>query len=69
MDSTTGSEQRDGADGVCPDGSVESMPAAPPDEPVEDLGGDDSILADAPDTTIGKEQLLHDEEGRPGPGV
>jgi hypothetical protein len=30
---------------------------------------DDSILADAPDTTTGKEHLRQSDEGRPGPAV
>ena len=47
------------------------MPPPPPDEPVETAGvtSDDSILADQPDTTTGKEQLLQNDEGRPGNGV
>jgi hypothetical protein len=39
-----------------------------PVDPLEPVA-DDSVLADAPDTTTGKDQLLQDEEGRPGPGV
>ena len=30
---------------------------------------DDSVLADAPDTTTGKEHLLQNDEAGPGPGV
>jgi hypothetical protein len=44
------------------------VPEPPPDEPTEPVA-DDSVLADAPDTTTGKDQLLQDEEGRPGSGV
>jgi hypothetical protein len=43
----------------------ETVSPVDPTEPV----ADDSILADAPDTTTGKEQMLHEEEGRPGSGV
>jgi hypothetical protein len=39
-----------------------------PIDPLEPVA-DDSVLADTPDTTTGKEQLLQDDEGRPGPGV
>jgi hypothetical protein len=35
-----------------------------PAEPV----ADDSVLGGVPDTSTGKDQLLHDE-GQPGPGV
>jgi hypothetical protein len=34
-----------------------------------DPTADDSVLADAPDTTTGKEHLLQNDEGTPGPGV
>jgi hypothetical protein len=59
---------------MSPDGeksTQEEMPPPPPDEPVETAGvtSDDSILADQPDTTTGKEQLVQNDEGRPGPGV
>ena len=30
---------------------------------------DDSVLADLPDTTTGKEHLRQNDEGRPGPAV
>lgn len=42
---------------------------APPDEPVEQVGSDDSVLADLPDTTSGKQQLVQNDEATPGPGV
>ena len=29
----------------------------------------DSVLAETPDTTTGKEHLVQNDEGRPGPGV
>jgi hypothetical protein len=59
---------------MSPDGeksTQEEMPPPPPDEPVESdaVTSDDSILADQPDTTTGKEQLVQNDEGRPGPGV
>ncbi|HLM05610.1 MAG TPA: SRPBCC family protein [Blastococcus sp.] len=44
---------------------VETVAPVDPLEPV----ADDSILADAPDTTTGKEHLMQNDEGRPGPGV
>jgi hypothetical protein len=43
----------------------ETVAPVDPTEPV----ADDSVLADAPDTTTGKDQLLQNDEGRPGPGV
>jgi hypothetical protein len=43
----------------------ETVAPVDPTEPV----ADDSVLGGAPDTSTGKDQLLHDEEGRPGPGV
>jgi hypothetical protein len=43
-------------------------PIDPPIDPLEPVA-DDSVLADTPDTSTGKEQLLEDDEGRPGPGV
>jgi Polyketide cyclase / dehydrase and lipid transport len=45
---------------------VETAP--PPIDPLEPVA-DDSVLADAPDTTTGKSQLAQNDEGRPGPGV
>jgi hypothetical protein len=39
-----------------------------PVDPLEPTA-DDSVLADAPDTTTGKAHLIGNEEGRPGPGV
>jgi len=61
---------------VAPVSSVGTA-AVPPHEPglVDDLADarepvtDDSVLADAPDTTTGKAHLLDPDEGRPGPGV
>jgi hypothetical protein len=46
-------------------------PAEDPTDVVDPLEpvADDSVLADAPDTTTGKDQLLDNDEGRPGPGV
>ena len=44
------------------------VPEPPLDEPTEPVA-DDSVLADAPVTTTGKDQLLQDEEGRPGSAV
>jgi hypothetical protein len=46
-------------------------PAEDPNDVVDPLEpvADDSVLADAPDTTTGKDQLLQNDEGRPGPGV
>jgi hypothetical protein len=38
-------------------------------EPFRPTDADDSVLADAPDTTTGKAHLLDTDEGRPGPGV
>ena len=46
-------------------GPAETVTPVDPTEPV----ADDSVLADGPDTTTGKEQLLQEEEGRPGTGV
>ncbi len=48
-----------------PPSSETSAETVDPLEPV----ADDSVLADAPDTTTGKDQLLDNDEGRPGPGV
>jgi hypothetical protein len=50
---------------VAPLPPVETVQPVDPLEPV----ADDSVLADAPDTTTGKEHLLQNDEGRPGPGV
>jgi carbon monoxide dehydrogenase subunit G len=50
---------------VAPVPPVESVDPVDPLEPV----ADDSVLADAPDTTTGKEHLIQNDEGRPGPGV
>jgi hypothetical protein len=60
--------------GSTPDGSTgvpEEMPPPPPDEPVETAGltSDGSVHTEEPDTTTGKEHLLQNDEGRPGPGV
>jgi hypothetical protein len=49
--------------------SVESVAPTPPDEPVEDVPTDDSVLADAPDTSTGKAHLVAPDEELPGPGV
>jgi len=43
--------------------------AAEEAEETVDPTADDSVLADAPDTTTGKEHLLQNDEGTPGPGV
>jgi hypothetical protein len=44
---------------------VEPLVTVDPLEPV----ADDSVLADVPDTTTGKEHLIQNDEGRPGPAV
>ena len=75
--STTGVTGPGGADltGGVPHGVVGTSDEPPgpvlSGEPVEpaDVPADGSILADAPDTRSGKDQLLGNEEGRPGPGV
>jgi hypothetical protein len=43
--------------------------AAEETEEAVDPTADDSVLADTPDTTTGKEHLLQNDEGTPGPGV
>ena len=43
----------------------ETVAPVDPTEPV----ADDSVLADAPDTSTGKDQLLQNDEGHPGPGA
>ena len=53
---------------------VEPVPPVTPVPPVETIDplqpvADDSVLADVPDTTTGKEHLRQNDEGRPGPGV
>ena len=45
--------------------AVETVAPVDPLEPTTD----DSVLADMPDTTTGKEQLRQNDEGRPGPAV
>jgi hypothetical protein len=47
---------------------VETVEVVETVQPV-DPGRDDSVLAELPDTTTGKEHLLENEEGRPGSGV
>jgi hypothetical protein len=47
---------------------VEPLTAVDPVDPLEPVA-DDSVLADAPDTTTGKEHLQQNDEGRPGPAV
>lgn len=54
-------------------GGAERIPpphrtSTPPDEPVETAGltSDGSVLTETPDTTTGKEQLVQNDEGRPG---
>jgi hypothetical protein len=58
---TNGRSDRD----AVPGGEQESVDPVDPLEPT----ADDSVLADAPDTTTGKEHLLQNDEGTPGPGV
>ena len=53
---------------VPPVATVEGIDVVPPVDPLEPTT-DDSILADAPDTTTGKEHLVQNDEGRPGPAV
>ncbi len=53
---------------------IEPVPPVTPVPPVETIDplqpvADDSVLADVPDTTTGKEHLRQNDEGRPGPGV
>jgi hypothetical protein len=56
---------------------VETVPPVSPPPPVGTVDpvdplepvADDSVLADVPDTTTGKEQLIQNDEGRPGPAV
>jgi hypothetical protein len=60
--------------GSAPEGTTggpEEMPPPPPDEPTDDAGlrSDGSVLDEAPDTTTGKQHLMQNDEGRPGPGV
>jgi len=50
------------------DGAGSSAETTDPIDPLEPTA-DDSVLADAPDTTTGKEHLLQNDEGTPGPGV
>jgi hypothetical protein len=50
---------------VTPVAPYETVAPVDPLEPV----ADDSVLADLPDTTTGKEQLRQNDEGRPGPAV
>jgi hypothetical protein len=50
------------------DGAGSSGETVDPVDPLEPTA-DDSVLADAPDTTTGKEHLLQNDEGTPGPGV
>jgi hypothetical protein len=47
---------------------VETVEVVETVQPV-DPGRDDSVLAELPDTTTGKEHLRENEEGRPGSGV
>jgi hypothetical protein len=47
---------------------VETVEVVETVQPV-DPDRDDSVLAELPDTTTGKEHLLENEEGRPGSGV
>jgi hypothetical protein len=47
---------------------VETVEVVETVQPV-DTGRDDSVLAELPDTTTGKEHLRENEEGRPGSGV
>ena len=60
---TTSGHESDRVDGA---GSGEET--TDPVDPLEPTS-DDSVLADAPDTTTGKEHLLQNDEGTPGPGV
>jgi hypothetical protein len=56
---------------------VDTVPPVTPVLPYETVApvdplqpvADDSVLADLPDTTTGKEQLRQNDEGRPGPAV
>jgi hypothetical protein len=50
---------------------VETIPPVETVDPVDPLEpvADDSVLADVPDTTTGKEHLRQNDEGRPGPAV
>ena len=56
---------------------VPPIQPVPPVTPVPPVGtidplqpvADDSVPADLPDTTTGREQLLRNDEGRPGPAV
>jgi hypothetical protein len=59
------------AEPVPPVATVPPVTPAPPVETMDPLRpvADDSLLADAPDTTTGKEHLIQNDEGRPGPGV
>jgi hypothetical protein len=52
-------------------GVPEPPPSQTPGETVDPLEpvADDSVLADAPDTSTGKHHLVENDEGRPGPGV
>ena len=49
--------------------SDRSRQDAAEEEEAVDPTADDSVLADAPDTTTGKEHLRQNDEGRPGPAV
>jgi hypothetical protein len=53
---------------VPPVAPVEPLETVAPVDPLEPTT-DDSVLADVPDTTTGKEQLIQNDEGRPGPAV
>jgi hypothetical protein len=48
--------------------SSETPAETDPVDPLEPVA-DDSVLGDAPDTSTGKEHLVQNDEGRPGPGV
>jgi hypothetical protein len=56
------------AEAVPPVETVEVVETVAPVDPLEPTT-DDSVLADPPDTTTGKEQLRQNDEGRPGPAV
>jgi Polyketide cyclase / dehydrase and lipid transport len=53
---------------VPPVETAEVIETVAPVDPLEPVA-DDSVLADLPDTTTGKEQLRQNDEGRPGPAV
>ena len=56
---------------VAPVPPVETIPPVDPLAPVDPLEpvAGDSVLDDVPDTTTGKEHLIQNDEGRPGPAV